>query len=130
MDGVAVWPGATHRTYRSVRRLGGWRAGPRSWASASTCLWCGLVRLAWRRLQAAWHYAESASAHIPCRWHTGAVLPRKRKEVGGRAARCRCGCRHERVSWVARWRILARRVPADGGVGTRTMTHLSVSSAV
>ena len=34
-------------------------------------------------------------AHIPCRWHTGAVLPRERKEVGGRAARCRCGCRHE-----------------------------------
>jgi len=32
-------------------------------------------------LQAAWHYAESASAHIPCRWHTGAVLPRERKEV-------------------------------------------------
>jgi pimeloyl-ACP methyl ester carboxylesterase len=27
--------------------------------------------------------------------HTGAVLPRERKEVGGRAARCRCGCPHE-----------------------------------
>src|ERR1700744_4559295 len=39
------------------------------------CLRCGLLRLAWRRLQAAWSYAESASARIPCRWHTGAVLP-------------------------------------------------------
>ena len=39
--------------------------------------------------------SESASADIPCRWHTGAVLPCERKQVGGRAARCRCGCRHE-----------------------------------
>jgi hypothetical protein len=62
-------------------------AGPRSWASASTSLRCGLLRLAWRRLQAGWRYAESASARISCRWHTGAVLPRERKEVGGRAAR-------------------------------------------
>jgi hypothetical protein len=33
-------------------------------------------------------------AHILCR-HTGAVLPWECKELGGRAARCRCGCRHE-----------------------------------
>jgi len=38
----------------------------------------------------------------------------KREEVGGRAARCRCGCRHEWANWVARWRILARRLPTDG----------------
>jgi enterochelin esterase-like enzyme len=36
-----------------------------------------------------------APAHVPCRWHTGAVLPGERKALGGRAARCRCGCRHE-----------------------------------
>src|SRR5579871_3012404 len=33
-------------------RLGGWRAGPRSWASASTSLRYRLVRLTWQRLQA------------------------------------------------------------------------------
>ena len=70
-------------------------AGPRSWASTSTCLRCCLLRLAWRRLQAAWGFAESAPAHIPCSWHRGAVLSPERKEVGGRAARCRCGCRHD-----------------------------------
>jgi hypothetical protein len=66
----------------------------RAWASASRRLRCGLLRLAGRRLQAAWSYAESASAHIPCRWHTGAVLPGERKKVGGRTAQCTCGCRH------------------------------------
>ena len=45
-----------------------------------------LLRLAWRRLQAARHDAEPTSAHIPCRRHRGAVLPRERKEMGGRAA--------------------------------------------
>src|SRR5262249_51709105 len=30
----------------------------------------------------------------------------------------------ERASGAARWRILARRVSADGGVGVRTMIHL------
>lgn len=126
MDAIAVWRGALRRTYGGVRRVGGWRAGPRSWASASADLRCGLVRLAWRRLQAAWRYAESAAAHLPCRRHTGAILPRERTDVGGRAPRRWCRCRHERASWVARRRILARRVPADGGVGVRAMS-LSVS---
>jgi hypothetical protein len=54
MDEVAVWRGAARRTYRSVRRLGGRRAGPRPWASASTRLRCGLLRLAWRGLPASW----------------------------------------------------------------------------
>jgi hypothetical protein len=45
--------------------------------------------------------------------------------VGGRAARCRRRRRHEGAIWVARWRILARRAPADGSVGIRTMTHLA-----
>jgi hypothetical protein len=40
-------------------------------ASASTCLWCGLLRVTWRRIQAAHRHAESTSAHIPCRWNTG-----------------------------------------------------------
>jgi pimeloyl-ACP methyl ester carboxylesterase len=62
---------------------------------ASACLRCSLLRLAWRRLQAAWRYAESASAHLPCRWHSGAVLPREREDVDWRAAPCRCGCCHE-----------------------------------
>ena len=39
--------------------------------------------------------AEFDSAHVPCRRHAGAVLPREREAVGGRAARCRCGRRHE-----------------------------------
>jgi pimeloyl-ACP methyl ester carboxylesterase len=37
----------------------------------------------------------TASAHIPRRRYTGAVLPRERKEVGERAARRRCGCPNE-----------------------------------
>ena len=64
-------------------------------ASAFTGLRCDLMRVAWRWLQAAWRYAESASAHIPRGRHTGAVLPGERKEMGRRAARCRCGYCHE-----------------------------------
>src|SRR3984957_13680939 len=51
-------------------------------ASAFTGLRCDLMRVAWRWLQAAWRYAESASAHIPRGRHTGAVLPGERKEMG------------------------------------------------
>ena len=47
----------------------------------------------------------------------GAVLPRKREAVGDRAARRRRGGRHDRARRVARRRVLARRVPDDGGVG-------------
>src|SRR5581483_2666431 len=43
-----------------------------------------------------------------------------------RAARCRCGRCHERAGRIARRRILAQRVPADGGVGV--WTHLKRSS--
>ena len=60
------------------------------------------------------------SAHVPRRRHAGAVLPRERDAVGGRAARRRCGRRHDRAGRVARRRVLARRVPADGGVGVRS----------
>ena len=38
---------------------------------------------------------SSASARVPRRRHAGAVLPRQRDPVGGRAARCRCGRRHD-----------------------------------
>ena len=37
--------------------------------------------------------AEPGSARVPRRRHAGAVLPRERDPVGGRAARCRRGCR-------------------------------------
>ena len=40
--------------------------------------------------------------------------------VGGRAARCRCGRCHDRAGRIARRRVLARRVPAHGGVGVWT----------
>ena len=40
-----------------------------------------------------------------------------------RAARCRCGRRDDRAGRVARRRVLARRVPADGGVGVWTVKH-------
>ena len=70
------------------------------------------------------------SAHVPRRRHAGAVLPRQRDPVGGRAARCRCGCRDERAGRVARRRAVASRVPADGGVGVWTMKHRAARSAV
>ena len=119
---VAVRSRAARRTHRGVRCLGGWRARARHWASASGHLRCGLLRLAGRGLPTAWRDAESDSARVPRRRHAGAVLPRERDPVGGRAARCRCGRRHDRAGRVARRRVLARRVPADGGVGVRTMT--------
>ena len=72
-------------------------------------------------LPTAWRDAEFDSARVPRRRHAGAVLPRERDPVGGRAARCRCGRRHDRAGRVARRRVLARRVPADGGVGVWTM---------
>ena len=64
-----------------------------------------------------------ASAHVPRCRHAGAVLPRERDPVGGRPARCGCGRRHDRAGRVARRRVLARRVPADGGVGVWTVKH-------
>ena len=67
-----------------------------------------------------------ASARVPRRRHAGAVLPRERDPVGGGAARCRCGRRHDRAGRIARRRVLARRVPADGGVGVWTMKHRDV----
>jgi len=45
------------------------------------------------------------------------------------ALRCRCGCRHRGASRIARRRLLARRVPADGGVGIRTMMEITPTSA-
>ena len=77
-------------------------------------------------LQTDWRDAESDSAHVPRRRHAGAVLPRQRDPVGGRAARCRCGRRDERAGRVARRRAVASRVPADGGVGVWTMKHRGV----
>jgi pimeloyl-ACP methyl ester carboxylesterase len=62
----------------------------------------------------------SSMPRLSRRRHAGAVLPRQRDPVGGRAARCRCGRRHERAGRVARRRAVARRVPADGGVGVWT----------
>ena len=121
-----------HRTadetlrHRGVWCLGGWRARARHWASASGRLQCGLLRVARRRLPTAWRDAEFDSARIPRCRHPGAVFPRQRDPVGGRAARCRCGRRHERAGRVARRRTMARRVPVDGGVGVWPMTHRSV----
>ena len=63
-----------------------------------------------------------ASAHVPRGRHAGAVLPRERHSVGGRTARCRRGCCHDRAGRVTRRRILERRVPADGGVGVWTLS--------
>lgn len=42
-----------------------------------------------------WCYAQSASAHIPRGWHTGALFSRERKEVVERSERDRCRRRHE-----------------------------------
>ena len=109
-------------THRGVRCLCEWRARARHRASASRYLRCGLLRLAGRRLPTACRDAEFASAHVPRRRHAGAVLPRERDPVGGRAARCRCGRRHDRAGRVARRRVLERRVSADGGVGVWTMS--------
>src|SRR6185312_16473039 len=92
-------------------------------APASGCLRCDLLRLAGRRLQTGWRDAGPGAAHVPRRRHAGAVLPRQRGPVGGRAARCGCGCRDERAGRVARGRAVAGRVPADGGVGVWTMTY-------
>ncbi|MGH8317093.1 MAG: hypothetical protein ACREUL_03830 [Steroidobacteraceae bacterium] len=65
----------------------------------------------------------------------GVALPTERTAMfgvsaGGRATRCSCGGRHERASWIARWRILARRVPVDGGVGIRTLATNPVRRSV
>ena len=49
---------------------------------------------------------------------------------GRRAARCRCGRCDDGAGRVARRRVLARRVPADGGVGVRTMTTTRNSAIV
>ena len=73
---------------------------------------------------------SSDSARVPRRRHAGAVFPRQRDPVGGRAARCRCRCRDERAGRVARRGAVARRVPADGGVGVWTMKHRGAWSAV
>jgi transposase len=119
-----------HRTHRGIRCLGGWRARARPWASASGRLRCGLLRLAGRGLQADWRDAELDSPRVPRRRHPGTVFPRQRDPVGGGAARCRCRCRDERAGRVARRGAVARRVPADGGVGVWTMKHQGVWSAV
>ena len=86
-------------------------------ASTPGSLRCGLLRFAGRWLPTARCDAESGSARVPRCRNVGAVLPRKRDAVGDRAARRRRGGRHDRARRVARRRVLARRVPADGGVG-------------
>ena len=53
----------------------------------------------------------------------GALVSRERDPVGGRAARRRGGCRDDRTGRLARRRVLARRAPAHGGLGVRTMKH-------
>ena len=58
-----------------------------------------------------------ASVRLPRCRNVGAVLPRKREAMGDRTARRRRGGRNERARRVARRRVLARRVPADGRVG-------------
>ena len=68
-----------------------------------------------------------AAARVPRRRHAGAVLPRERDPLGGRAARCRRGRRHDRAGRIAWRRVLERGVPADGGVGVRTMTGAATS---
>jgi hypothetical protein len=107
---------AARRSHRGVWCLGGRGAGARDWASASGRLRCGLLRLAGRGLPSAWGDAESGSARVPRCGHAGAVLPRERDPVGGRAARCGCGRCDDGACRVARRCVLARRVPADGGV--------------
>src|SRR5215468_6138540 len=78
-------------------------------------------------LPTAWcNNAELDSAHVPRRRHARAVLPQECGSVGGRAARCRCGRCHEGAAGVARRRVLARRVPPDGGVGVWTMKDRDV----
>ena len=71
-------------------------------------------------------------ARVPGRRHAGAVLPRERDPVGGRAARRGCGRGHDPADRVARRRVLERRVPADGGVGvwplSITMVGLTVAT--
>ena len=67
---------------------------------------------------------SSAAARIPRRRHPGAVLPGERHPVGGRIARHRCGCGVHRAGRIARRPVLARRVPADGGVGVWTMKEV------
>jgi len=69
-------------------------------------------------------------AHVPRRWHAGAVLSRQRDPVGGRAAQCGRGCRDERAGRVARSRAVASRVPVDGGVGIWTVKRRGVGSTV
>jgi len=64
------------------------------------------------------------------RLSAGAVLPRKRDPVGGRAARCGCGRRHDRAGRISRRLVLAGRAPADGVVGVRTITRHNVWSAL
>ena len=75
--------------------------------------------------------AESDSAYVPrCRRHAGAVFPREREPVGDRAARCgrrRC---HDGASRAARRRVLARRIPAHGGVGVWTVRHRDLGPAL
>ena len=105
------------RTHRGVRCVGERRACARDGASTPGSLRCGLLRFAGRWLPTAWCDAESGSARVPRCRNVGAVLPRERDAVGDRAARRRRGGRHDRARRVARRRVLARRVPADGGVG-------------
>jgi hypothetical protein len=94
-------------------------AGAGHGASTPGPLRCCVLRLAGRWLPTIWRDAESASAHVPRCRHIGAVPPRERDPVGDRTARCRRGCRHDRARRITRRRVLARGVPADGGVGVR-----------
>jgi pimeloyl-ACP methyl ester carboxylesterase len=69
--------------------------------------------------------AAPASARLPGRRNRGAVVPRERDPLGGRAARRRGGCRDGRTARLARRRVLAGRAPAHGGLGVRTLTAAS-----
>ena len=74
--------------------------------------------------------AESGSACVPGCRNVRALLPRKRHTVGDRTARRRRGGRHDRASRVARRRVLAGRVPANGDVGVCAMNSLSANCPV
>jgi hypothetical protein len=70
-----------------------------------------------------------ASAHLPRRRNRGTVLPHQRDSVSGRVTRGGWGRCRDRTGRLARRRLLETRVSADGGVGVRTLTYATLSSA-
>jgi hypothetical protein len=121
MGGVAFRSRAARRSHGGVRCLGGWGIRARHWASASGRLRCCVLRLAGGWLPATWRDAGLVAARLPRRRHAGAVFSRQCHTMGDRIAGCRRGRGHERARRVTRRRTVARRIPADGGVGVWTM---------